>query len=94
MEFLENGNFNGIKFMGNGNVYNGYLKQEQTWKEYREWAIKNILMQSEEEMKEIDDQIEAEKAEQEADQEPEGGEVPDMDSMQTTDEPEDNEGEE
>ena len=59
-----------------------------------EWARKNILMQSEEEMKEIDDQIEAEKAEQEADQEPEGGEVPDMDSMQTTDEPEDNEGEE
>ena len=51
-------------------------------------------MQSEEEMKEIDDQNEAEKAEQEADQEPEGGEVPDMDSMQTTDEPEDNEGEE
>ena len=42
MKFLENGNFNGIKFMGNGNVYNGYLKQEQTWKEYREWALKNI----------------------------------------------------
>ncbi len=40
MEFLEN--FNGIKFMGNGNVYNGYLKQEQTWKEYRQWALKNI----------------------------------------------------
>ena len=60
-----------------------------------EWARKNILMQSEEEMKEIDDQIEAEKEEQEAEQEPEGGnEVPDMDSMQTTDEPEDNEGEE
>ena len=60
-----------------------------------EWARKNILMQSEEEMKEIDDQIEAEKEEQEAEQEPEGGnEVPDMDSMQSTDEPEDNEGEE
>ena len=42
MEFLENGNFNGIKFMGNGNVYNGYLNKEQTWKEYREWALKNI----------------------------------------------------
>ncbi len=42
MEFLENGNFNGIKFIGNGNVYNGYLNQEQTWKEYREWALKNI----------------------------------------------------
>ena len=40
MEFLEN--FNGIKFIGNGNVYNGYLNQEQTWKEYREWALKNI----------------------------------------------------
>ena len=40
MEFLEN--FNGIKFMGNGNVYNGYLNQEQTWKEYRQWALKNI----------------------------------------------------
>ena len=59
------------------------------------WARKNILMQSEEEMKEIDTEIEAEKAEAEAEQEPEGGnEVPDMDSMQTTDEPEDNEGEE
>ena len=42
MKFLENGNFNGIKFIGNGNVYNGYLNQEQTWKEYREWALKNI----------------------------------------------------
>ena len=42
MKFLENGNFNGIKFMGNGNVYNGYLNQEQTWKEYRQWALKNI----------------------------------------------------
>ncbi len=42
MEFLENGHFNGIKFMGNGNVYNGYLNKEQTWKEYREWALKNI----------------------------------------------------
>ena len=42
MEFLENGNFNGIKFIGNGNVYNGYLEQEQTWKEYRQWALKNI----------------------------------------------------
>ena len=40
MEFLEN--FNGIKFIGNGNVYNGYLNQEQTWKEYRQWALKNI----------------------------------------------------
>ncbi len=40
MEFLED--FNGIKFMGNGNVYNGYLNQEQTWKEYRQWALKNI----------------------------------------------------
>jgi len=34
MEFLEDGNYNGIRFMGNGNVYNGYLNQEQTWKEY------------------------------------------------------------
>lgn len=59
-----------------------------------EWARKNILMQSEEEMKEIDDQIEAEKAEQEADADQGGGEVPDMDSMQSTDEPSDNEGEE
>ena len=42
MKFLENGNFNGIKFMGNGNVYNGYLNQEQTWKEYRQWALENI----------------------------------------------------
>ena len=42
MEFLENGNFNGIKFMGSGNIYNGYLNQEQTWKEYRQWALKNI----------------------------------------------------
>ena len=28
--------------MGNGNVYNGYLNQEQTWKEYRQWALENI----------------------------------------------------
>jgi hypothetical protein len=42
MEFLENGNFNGIKFMGGGKVYNGYLNQEQTWKEYQQWANKNI----------------------------------------------------
>jgi len=42
MEFLENGNFNGIKFIGSGKVYNGYLNQEQTWKEYQEWANKNI----------------------------------------------------
>jgi len=42
MEFLEDGNYNGIRFIGNGNVYNGYLNQEQTWKEYREWAVKNI----------------------------------------------------
>ena len=42
MEFLEDGNYNGIRFMGNGNVYNGYLNQEQTWKEYRQWALKNI----------------------------------------------------
>ena len=42
MEFLEDGNYNGIKFMGNGNVYNGYLNQEQTWKKYRQWALKNI----------------------------------------------------
>ena len=40
MEFLEN--FNGIKFMGGGKVYNGYLNHEQTWKEYQEWANKNI----------------------------------------------------
>jgi len=40
MEFLEN--FNGIKFIGNGNVYNGYLNQEQTWIEYRQWAQENI----------------------------------------------------
>ena len=39
MEFLEDGNYNGIRFMGNGNVYNGYLNQEQTWKEYRQWAL-------------------------------------------------------
>ena len=57
-----------------------------------EWARRNILMQSEEEMKDIDDQIEAEKAEQEQDTD-QGGEVPDMDSMQS--EPaDDNEGEE
>ena len=31
MEFLENGNFNGIKFMGNGNVYNGYLNQDKAF---------------------------------------------------------------
>jgi hypothetical protein len=42
MEFLEKGRFNGITFLGNGKVHNGYLKQEQTWKEYREWALKNI----------------------------------------------------
>jgi hypothetical protein len=40
MEFLEN--FNGIKFIGNGKVYNGYLNQEQTWEEYQQWAKKNI----------------------------------------------------
>ena len=40
MEFLKN--FNGIKFIGNGKVYNGYLNQEQTWKEYQQWAEKNI----------------------------------------------------
>ena len=40
MEFLEK--FNGIKFIGNGNVYNGYLGQEQTWEEYQQWAKKNI----------------------------------------------------
>jgi hypothetical protein len=61
-----------------------------------EWARKNILMQSEEEIKEIDDQMDAEKAEAEADSGE--GEVPDMDSMQSTDEPDndtqDNEGEE
>ena len=40
MEFLEN--FNGIKFIGNGKVYNGYLSQEQTWEEYKQWANENI----------------------------------------------------
>ena len=40
MEFLEN--FNGIKFLGKRRVYNGYLKQEQSWKEYQQWAEKNI----------------------------------------------------
>ena len=42
MEFLEKNRFRGITFLGNGNVYNGYLNQEQTWKEYRQWAQKNI----------------------------------------------------
>ena len=40
MKFLEN--FNGIKFLGNRKVYNGYLNQEQSWKEYQQWANKNI----------------------------------------------------
>ena len=42
MEFLKDGNYNGIRFIGNGNVYNGYLNQEQTWEKYRQWALKNI----------------------------------------------------
>ena len=42
MEFLENGTFNGIKFLGKRRVYNGYLNQEQSWKEYQQWAEKNI----------------------------------------------------
>ena len=42
MEFLEKNRFKGITFLGNGNVHNGYLNQEQTWKEYRQWALKNI----------------------------------------------------
>ncbi len=42
MEFLENGNFNGIKFLGNRRVYNGYLNKEQSWKEYQTWAKENI----------------------------------------------------
>jgi len=39
---FENGNFNGIKFLDNRKVYNGYLNQEQTWEEYQKWANKNI----------------------------------------------------
>ena len=42
MEFLENGNFNGIKFIGKRRVYNGYLNQEQSWEEYQTWAKENI----------------------------------------------------
>ena len=42
MEFLENGNFNGIKFIGKRRVYNGYLNKEQSWKEYQQWAERNI----------------------------------------------------
>ena len=56
-----------------------------------QWARKNILMQSEEEIKEIDKQMDDEKAATEDDAE--GGEVPDMDSMQSTDEPQDNDNE-
>jgi hypothetical protein len=40
MEFLEK--FNGIKFIGNGKVYNGYTGQEMSWKDYKEWAKENI----------------------------------------------------
>jgi len=56
-----------------------------------QWARKNILMQSEEEIKEIDKQMDDEKAATEDDAE--GGEVPDMDSMQSDDEPQDNDNE-
>ena len=42
MEFLENGNFVGVKFIGKRRVYNGYLNKEQSWKEYQQWAEKNI----------------------------------------------------
>ena len=42
MEFLENGNFNGIKFLGKRRVYNGYLNKVQSCKEYQQWAEKNI----------------------------------------------------
>ena len=42
MEFLENGNLNGIKFLGKRRVYNGYLNKEQSWKEYQQRAEINI----------------------------------------------------
>ena len=41
MEFLKN-YLLGIKFLDNNKVYNYYLNQEQSWKEYQEWAEKNI----------------------------------------------------
>ena len=42
MQYLKNGNFNGVKFLGNSRVYNGYLNKEQSWEEYQQWAKKNI----------------------------------------------------
>ena len=42
MEFLEKNKFNGITMLGGGRVHNGYLGIEMSWKEYREWANKNI----------------------------------------------------
>ena len=42
MEFLEKNKFNGITMLGDGKVYNGYIGEEMAWKDYREWAKKNI----------------------------------------------------
>ena len=42
MEFLEKGRFNGITFLGNGKVHNGYTNEVMLYEDYRKWAEENI----------------------------------------------------